>query len=76
VSNTTSSQAPITLHATMNVESQNAGTTNAPFGTTTRIYYSLSSPQTIHTQVQCVDPRVFGETAPVAAPAKATVTAQ
>jgi hypothetical protein len=68
VSDVPSTQAPITLHSIMNVESQNAGTTNAPFGTTTRIYYSTSSTQTIHTQVQCVDPRVFGETYPVSAP--------
>jgi hypothetical protein len=76
VSNTSSTQAPIALHAVMNVESQNAGTTNAPFGTTVRNYFSLSSPQAIHTQVQCVDPRVFGETFPVSAPARVTATAQ
>jgi hypothetical protein len=65
----TSNQAPIAMHAMMNVESQDAGTTNAPFGTTVREYFALSSPQLIHSQVQCVDPRVFGETFPVAAPA-------
>lgn len=63
-----STQAPLTLHSVTNFEAQNAGTPNAPFGTTTRIYFGLSAPANIHTQVQCVDPRVFGETYPVAAP--------
>lgn len=73
----TSNQSPIAMHAMMNVESQDAGTTNAPFGTTVREYFGLSSPQSIHTQVQCVDPRVFGETFPVSAPpAKPAVTVQ
>ncbi len=70
-----STQAPMTLHAVTNFEAQNAG--NGPFGTTVRIYFSLTAPEYVHTQVQCVDPRVFGETFPVAAPvAKPAVTAQ
>jgi hypothetical protein len=77
VSNASNTQAPIAMHSMMNVESQNAGTSNAPFGTTVREYFTLSSNPTIHTQVQCVDPRVFGETFPVAAPvAKPAVTEQ
>src|SRR5581483_6742923 len=40
-------QAPITLHAVTNVESQNAGVDNAPFGTTVKVYFSTSTLQTI-----------------------------
>jgi hypothetical protein len=60
----TSSNAPITLHSMANVELENSGFP----GTTVRVYFTLSSPQDVKSQVQCFDPRVFGETFPVTAP--------
>jgi hypothetical protein len=67
-------QAPIALHAVTNLEAQS---NSGPFGTTVKIFFTLASPQNIHTQVQCVDPRVFGETYPVSGPAgKPTATVQ
>jgi hypothetical protein len=63
---------PITLHGITNVEEQTSGFP----GTTVRIYFSLASTQNVHTQVTCIDPRVYGETFPVTAPAHPTATVQ
>ena len=55
---------PIALHGMTNMEEQ---TTFAP-GTTALVYFTLASTQNLHTQITCVDPRVYGETYPVSAP--------
>jgi hypothetical protein len=54
----------LTPHAWLNVNQDANGTP----GTETRIYFDLSSTQTISAMATCVDPRVFGETYPVSAP--------
>ncbi len=64
------SGAPLTVHAMTNVEMQNSGFP----GTTEWIWFNLASTQNVHTQITCVDPRVYGETYPVAARAQPTVT--
>jgi hypothetical protein len=64
------SGTPITLHGSTNAEQQSG----AFPGTTVWIWFTLASTQNLHSQVTCVDPRVYGETAPVAAPARPTAT--
>lgn len=60
----TTANAPVALHTMANVEMENSGFP----GTTVRVYFTLSSIQSINTQVTCYDPRVYGETYPVTAP--------
>jgi hypothetical protein len=60
-----------TVRASTNVEMQ---TTSLP-GTTERIWFNISAAQNVNSQITCVDPRVYGETYPVAGPRpKPTVT--
>jgi hypothetical protein len=63
---------PLTLHAMTNAEMQTSGFP----GTTADVWFNLSSTQNVHTQVTCVDPRVYGETSPVSARAMPTATLQ
>jgi len=62
--------APLTLHGMTNMEEQTSGFP----GTTVRVYFNLASLVAVHTQVTCYDPRVYGETYPVAARPLPTVT--
>jgi hypothetical protein len=59
-----------TVRASTNVEMQASGFP----GTTERIWFNIASIQNVDSQITCIDPRVYGETYPVAAPAKPTVT--
>jgi hypothetical protein len=59
-----------TVRGSSNVEMQTSGFP----GTTERIWFNISSTQNVDTQITCVDPRVYGETYPVAAPAHVTAT--
>ena len=63
---------PVTLHGSTNAEQQQSGFP----GTTVWIWFTLASTENLHTQVTCIDPRVYGETFPVAAPTHPTATVQ
>jgi hypothetical protein len=65
----TNTTAPIALHAENNLEMETSGFP----GKTAIVTFTLSSAMVVHTQVTCVDPRVFGETYPVTAPAPGSV---